>query len=207
MKEQQEIKTLALSPVILVGNPNVGKSALFGALSGKYVEVSNYPGTTVDFSAGWIKADGQRREIFDSPGADTLSPVSEDEIVTRDLILDYPDSPIIYVIDAKNIIRGLVLLSQLAEYRRKVIVALNMMDESAAAGTVIDTAALSRVLGVPVIPTVAVQRSGIEELKKAIASAAVPNLVFDFGKMIEDGITRIAGILGKKSNNYPRAFA
>jgi len=113
-------------PVILVGNPNVGKSALFGALSGRYVEVSNYPGTTVDFSSGWMKGAAGKQRIYDSPGADSLSPVSEDEIVTRDLILSYPESPIICVIDSRNLQRGLVLLSQLAEFGRKVVVALNM---------------------------------------------------------------------------------
>src|SRR3990172_3148478 len=118
------------APIILVGHPNVGKSALFGALSGRYVEVSNYPGTTVDYSLGWMKVYGQKREIYDSPGADTLSPVSEDEIVTRDLLLEHPQSPVICVIDSKNLQRGLVLLSQLAEFGRRTVVALNMADEA-----------------------------------------------------------------------------
>jgi ferrous iron transport protein B len=199
-----QIKTQA--PVILVGNPNVGKSALFGALSGKYVEVSNYPGTTVDFSSGWIKIDGKKRELFDSPGADTLSPVSEDEVVTRDLILSYPDSPIIFVIDAKNIMRGLVFLSQLAESDRRVIVALNMADEATSAGIMIDTIALSRVLKVPVITTIAIQYSGIDELKAAISRAAVPDLIFPFGTSIESAVAQLGIILGDMPT-YSRGLA
>ena len=184
-----------IPPVILVGNPNVGKSALFGALSGRYVEVSNYPGTTVDFSSGWFRVDGIRRELYDSPGADTLSPVSEDEIVTRDLLLANPESPIICVFDSKNPRRGLVLLSQLAELGRKVVVALNMADEAAAAGISINTSALSYLLQIPVITTIAVQKSGLEELKKAIPKASIPDIYFQFSKFIENGIAEISGSL------------
>lgn len=186
-------------PVILVGNPNVGKSALFGALSGRYVEVSNYPGTTVDFSSGWIRIDGAKRELYDSPGADTLSPVSEDEIVTRDLLLANPDSPVICVFDSKNPRRGLVLLSQLAELKRKVVVALNMADEAAAAGVTINSSALSRLLDVPVVTTIAVQKSGLEELKRAISKAAIPQLLFLFPALIENGILEIAASLNGTS--------
>jgi ferrous iron transport protein B len=193
-------------PVILVGNPNVGKSALFGALSGRYVEVSNYPGTTVDFTIGNIKIGGSKREIYDSPGADTLSPVSEDEIVTRDLLLNHNESPVICVIDSKNLGRGLVLLSQLAEFGRKAVVALNMYDEATSAGIKIDIASLSKFLGVPVIPTIATQRVGIEELKKTISHAAIPSIQFSFSKMIEDAVEEIAGYLGK-SNGTTRGIA
>src|SRR5215468_8798802 len=74
--------------VVLVGNPNVGKSALFGALTGKYVTVSNYPGTTVEVSRGWATVDGRRVEVVDTPGAASFLPSSEDERVTRDILLD-----------------------------------------------------------------------------------------------------------------------
>ena len=194
----------ALPPVILVGNPNVGKSALFGALSGRYVEVSNYPGTTVDFSAGSIKMEGTRRVIYDSPGADTLSPISEDEIVTRDLILANPDSPLICVIDAKNLLRGLVLLSQLAEFGRKVAVALNMADEAASAGIKINIQAMSQILGIPVISTIATQRFGIDELKNSIPRAAVPNLSIRFNHPIEELLSGLAREF--KSNGLSRGI-
>jgi len=184
------------APVILVGNPNVGKSALFGALSGRYAEVSNYPGTTVDYTCGWVKIGSARCQIYDSPGADTLSPVSDDEIVTRDLLLEHPDSPVICVIDSKNLQRGMVLLSQLAEFGRRVVVALNMADEARAAGIHIDVPRLSQLLCVPMVQTVATERSGIEELKKAIESAAVPKIDLVFGTLIENCISRIDQALG-----------
>jgi len=173
------------APLILVGNPNVGKSALFGALTGHYVEVSNYPGTTVDYSSGRVKTGDVSRRIFDSPGADSLSPVSEDEIVTRDLMLRYPDSPVICVIDSRNLQRGLVLVSQLAEFGRKVVIALNMADEAADSGIRIDNESLSKILGIPVVPTVAIRNQGIDDLKREIPNADVPSLAIDFGPAIE----------------------
>jgi ferrous iron transport protein B len=193
--DDRTVKVPAEPPVILVGNPNVGKSALFNALSGGYVEVSNYPGTTVDYVSGWIKTEGVKRRIFDSPGADTLNPVTEDEMVTRDLILGHPDSPVICVVDSRNLKRGLVLISQLAEFGRRIIVALNMMDEAASSGIRIDHVGLSSILGVPVVPTVAIQRAGVEELRRVISSAAVPALRLDFGPVVENAVSRMTGIL------------
>jgi len=184
------------APIILVGNPNVGKSALFGALSGRYVEVSNYPGTTVDYAAGWIKIKGEKIRLFDSPGADSLSPVSEDEIVTRDLLLSYPDSRVICVVDSKNLKRGLVLLSQLAEFGRKVVIALNMADEAKISGIDIDNDKLSKILGVPVISTVATQRRGIERLKEALRDAAVPIIPVDYNSEILSAVNEIENKFG-----------
>jgi ferrous iron transport protein B len=184
-------------PVILVGNPNVGKSALFGVLSGRYVEVSNYPGTTVDFSAGWMKIKGERIRIFDSPGADSLSPESEDEIVTRDLLLNHPESTVICVIDSKNLKRGLVLLSQIGEFGKKTVVALNMADEAKSEGINIDIDGLSAILGVPVVATIATQRRGIEKLKDALQNARVPDIRVRFSDEIIAAAGRIENVLGK----------
>jgi len=189
-------KELDTAHVLLVGNPNVGKSALFGALSGRYVEVSNYPGTTVDYSAGWMKIGKKKTRIYDSPGADTLSPVSEDEKVTRDLILNNPDSKIIFVIDSKNIKRGLILLSQLAEFGRKVVVVLNMADEARSAGININGSSLSVELGVPVVSTIATEGKGIANLKTALSDANIPNIKINFSETINDAATRISMILG-----------
>jgi len=142
--------------------------------------------------------------IYDSPGADTLSPISEDEIVTRDLILANPDSPLICVIDAKNLLRGLVLLSQLAEFGRKVAVALNMADEAASAGIKINIQAMSQILGIPVISTIATQRFGIDELKNSIPRAAVPNLSIRFNHPIEELLSGLAREF--KSNGLSRGI-
>jgi len=188
---QRKERGIETAPIILVGNPNVGKSALFGALSGRYVEVSNYPGTTVDYAAGWMKTKGERIRLFDSPGADSLSPVSEDEIVTRDLLLSYPDSSVICVVDSKNLQRGLVLLSQLAEFGRKVVVALNMADEAKISGISIDIDRLSKILGVPIVSTVATQRRGIERLKDALADAAIPIIPINYNNEILSAVIEI----------------
>ena len=195
MIEQTE-KAVSTAPVILVGSPNVGKSALFGALSGRYVEVSNYPGTTVDYASGWTRSAGIKRRIFDSPGADTLSPVSEDEKVTRDLILGHPESPLICIIDSKNLQRGLVLLSQLAEFGREVVVALNMADEALAAGMKIDSTRLSEIIGVPVVTTIATEGRGVEELRRVLPEASAPKLPIGFDPAIENAVSRISRVLG-----------
>src|SRR5262245_28027349 len=162
---------LATAAVVLVGHPNVGKSALFGALTGKYVTVSNYPGTTVEVTRGAAWIAGHRRRVLDTPGANGLSPMSEDEQVTRDILIDERGCAVIQVCDAKNLHRGLLLAAQLAEAEVPFVVALNMSDEAKARGIVVDSAKLSAALGVPVVETVAVQRKGIRALAEAVPNA------------------------------------
>src|SRR5512136_1089284 len=91
--------------VILIGNPNVGKSVIFNYLTGKYVTVSNYPGTTVEVSTGTLSAHDKKFQVLDTPGVNSLIPMSEDEKVTRDILLKEPESRLVQVIDAKNIRR------------------------------------------------------------------------------------------------------
>ena len=149
--------------LLLVGNPNVGKSVIFHLLTGAYVTVSNYPGTTVELSRGHLKGSPQVL-VLDTPGANDLSPDSEDEAVTRDIIYEQPAQAIINVLDAKNLTRGLVLTLRLAEMGLPVVVALNMMDEAILTGIEVDDRKLSALLGVEVVPTVAVERRGIGRL-------------------------------------------
>jgi len=144
--------------VVLVGNPNVGKSALFGALTGKYATVSNYPGTTVEVMRGWATLSGHRTRVLDTPGANGLTPMSEEEQVTRDILLGEAGCTVIQVCDAKNLRRGLLLSAQLAESGVPFILALNMSDEAKARGIRIDCEKLSAALGVPVVETVSVER-------------------------------------------------
>ncbi len=105
----------------LVGNPNVGKSVMFGWLTGQYVTVSNYPGTTVEVIQGNSKVGGRRRVIVDTPGINNLIPMSEDERVTRDILLQDDGLEIIQVCDAKNLRRGLMITLQLAEMEKSVV--------------------------------------------------------------------------------------
>ncbi|HVI98104.1 MAG TPA: ferrous iron transport protein B [Sphingomonas sp.] len=163
--------------VALVGNPNSGKSALFNALTGARQKVGNYPGVTVERHAGRIALeDGRPVELLDLPGAYSLEPSSPDERVTRDVITGaqagerLPDAMIV-VVDAANLDNHLRFTLQLIALGLPVVVALNMIDLAERDGLTLDPQALSRELGVPVVPTVAVRRRGIDDLKQALADA------------------------------------
>src|SRR3990172_3751336 len=125
--------------VALVGNPNVGKSVLFNALTGAYVTVSNYPGTSVEVTRGMAVIEGQSYEIIDTPGMYSLLPITEEERVAREILFkDTPDL-IIHVIDARNIERMLSMTLQLAEAGLPLLVVVNMMDEAERLGIDIDS--------------------------------------------------------------------
>ena len=152
---------------LLVGNPNVGKSVLFGALTGTYVTVSNYPGTTVEVTRGRIAGDGGGDwELLDTPGTNNLVPMSEDEAVTRDILLSEPNDLIVQVGDAKNLTRTLLLTLQIAELGVPFLLDLNMADEARARGIIIDLARLSEELGgMRVSSSAATSGEGIEPVR------------------------------------------
>jgi len=160
--------------VALVGNPNAGKSALFNALTGARQKVGNYPGVTVERKAGRMALpDGRPIELIDLPGTYSLEPASPDEQVTRDVLFGKQEGErlpqaILCVVDATNLDNHLRFTLQLIALGLPVVVALNMVDMAERDGLRIDAAKLSAELGVPVIPTVAVRKRGIEELKAAM---------------------------------------
>lgn len=160
--------TQGLDKIALVGSPNVGKSLLFNRLTGAYVTVSNYPGTTVEVSRGKGKIGGQEFEIIDTPGMYSLMCITEEEKVTRDLLFGEKPKAVLHVIDAKNIQRMLILTIQLIEAGVPVILVLNIMDEAEAMGLFIDVIKLEKELGIPVISTIAALNSGIDTLKERI---------------------------------------
>ncbi|MFC2010521.1 FeoB small GTPase domain-containing protein [Chloroflexota bacterium] len=160
--------------ILLMGNPNVGKSVLFSRLTGVRVIASNYPGTTVSYSQGFMKLGEETAEVIDVPGTYTLEPTSEaEEIASR--MLSSGDL-VINVVDATNLERNLYLTRQLMERNTPMIVALNMWDDTKHRGIDIDLDKLRELLGVPVIPTVAVTGEGIKELVDDIPKASAPNL-------------------------------
>ena len=159
---------------MLVGNPNVGKSVIFGFLTGKYVTVSNYPGTTVEVSRGTMRYGGRDWEVIDTPGVNSLVPQSEDERVTRDLLLEAAPDVIVQVADAKNLRRTLLLTTQLAEFGAPLVLVLNLMDEARSRNIEIDAAGLSQRFGIPVVPAVAIEGEGLRTLFNTICHAAVP---------------------------------
>ena len=165
-----------LSPVVaLVGNPNAGKTSLFNALTGSRQKVGNYPGVTVERKAGRLALpDGRSVELIDLPGTYSLSPRSPDEAVTRAVVMGdaagerRPDA-IVAVVDATNLRNHLRFVLELRQLGLPMAVALNMADMAERDGTDIDVARLSSMLGMPVVPTVAVRKRGLGELAGALA--------------------------------------
>lgn len=157
-----------LDKIALLGSPNVGKSVLFNALTGAYVTVSNYPGTTVEVSRGKGKIGEQEFEIIDTPGMYSLMCITDEEKVTRNLLLKEKPKVVIHVIDAKNIQRMLPLTVQLIESGLPVMLVLNIMDEVEKMGLNIDVKGLEKELGIPVIPAAAALHKGIDILKERI---------------------------------------
>lgn len=160
--------------LVLVGQPNVGKSALFGRLTGRYVTCSNYAGTTVELFRGRTARDGTDWEVIDTPGLVELGARREDEAATRRLLQERGADAVVLVADAKSLLRAVGLLLQVAELHVPVVMALNMSDEQRARGIEPPAAELSRRLGVPVVATVATTGEGIEELWHALPYAAEP---------------------------------
>jgi len=161
--------------IVLVGNPNVGKSLLFRNLTRRYVTVSNYPGTTVELARARASFNGLEREVVDTPGLNDLSPRSDEAIVTRGLLTENPGATIVQVADAKNLRRALLLTLQLVELQRPMVLVLNMYDELEARGGRIDADRLGEILGIPVVITVAPRNEGTTELIAALPRAGVPD--------------------------------
>ena len=170
----------------LVGNPNAGKTSLFNALTGSRQKVGNYPGVTVERKSGRLSLpDGRMVELVDLPGTYSLNPRSPDEAVTRDMVMGVqagerrPDA-IVAVVDATNLRNHLRFVLELRRLGLPMVVALNMYDLAERDGTRIDVARLSTILGLPVVPTVAVRRRGLAELAAELAPrldhAAVPEI-------------------------------
>lgn len=151
----------------LAGNQNSGKTTLFNVLTGSNQHVGNFPGVTVEKKVGQLKA-VKEASLVDLPGIYSLSPYTSEEVVTRDFILKEHPSLIINIVDATNIERNLYLTLQLMELEVPMIIALNMMDEVIQSGNSVDTEALSKQLGVPVIPISAARKQGINELLRII---------------------------------------
>jgi len=183
-------------PIVLVGNPNVGKSVLFGLLTRRYVTVSNYPGTTVEVARGQASIDGRREVVVDTPGVNSLLAPGECERVTRDILVQERPSAVVLVADAKNLPRALVLAAQLSEMEVPFVLTLNMDDEARARGIDIDAALLSEILGVEVVRTVATRAQGLDALAGALAAAPrFSRLAATYDGEIEEGIRQVMALL------------
>ncbi len=158
--------------IVLMGNPNIGKSVVFSRLTGTDVIISNYPGTTVDFSRGKAQLKGEQAELIDAPGTYSLEPSNRAEEVAAE-VLNWADL-ILNVVDATNLERNLFLTLELLERNKPVLVVLNMWDEAKCSGIVIDVKGLEERLQVPVVPTVALTGEGISELVGRLGEARHP---------------------------------
>ncbi|GAB4230343.1 MAG: ferrous iron transport protein B [Acidobacteriota bacterium] len=165
----------ALRRVVLVGHPNVGKSVLFTALTSRYVTISNYPGTTVEVFRSRAAWDGCELELYDTPGINSLAAESEDERVTATVLQAEAPDLVVQVGDAKNLRRTLLLTAQLRRLRIPLVLVLNMMDECRDRGITIDVRQLEKLLGIPVVETVAIRGEGLDLLRRVIGGRhAVP---------------------------------
>jgi len=194
--------------ILLVGSPNVGKSMLFNKLTGRYVTVSNYPGTTIELSRGFSEISDSRYEIIDTPGMYSLSAITEEEKVASDLLLNERADAVLHVVDAKNIERMLGLTLQMIEAGLPVILVLNMADEAHRLNIKIECRKLERILGIPVVETTATTGSGIRNLVDKISTVQPsPSVRIDYGPVIETSISAIAEKLDEQTRISARTRA
>ncbi len=194
--ETPTVTSTGAKKVALVGNPNVGKSVLFNALTGAYVTVSNYPGTSVEVSRGNTTIGGEEFEIIDTPGMYSILPITEEERVAREILLTERPHLVLHVLDARNLERMLPMTLQLIEAELPVVLVVNIMDEAARMGLQIDIPLLSERLGIPVIGAATAKKIGVPEIKAAIAgssASAIPP--FSFSRLMEGDIAEIAATL------------
>ena len=195
------------SPVLLVGNPNVGKSVIFGALTRTYVTVSNYPGTTVEITRGRARLLAGVPEIIDTPGTNSLTPQSEDEQVTRDILLDEPEAIVLQVGDTKNLRRVLYLTAQLAEIGRRQILVLNLQDEARDLGVRVESIELEGLLGIPVIPATATRKAGLDTIRHRIGEARTAQFTSAYPAAIERAALEVAAALPVELGHSRRGVA
>ncbi len=160
-----------MKKIALLGQPNAGKSTIFNGLTGLRQHVGNWPGKTVEKKEGTFTVDGQEILVADLPGSYSLSANSDEEIVTRDYIISGNADMVLIIIDASQLERSLYMMAEYAGIKVPAVLVLNLMDVAKQKGMTIDTEALSKKLGIPVIPFVAADKKGYDGLKKDLSKA------------------------------------
>ncbi|WP_054030796.1 ferrous iron transport protein B [Desulfatitalea tepidiphila] len=197
--------------IALAGNPNCGKTTLFNSLTGARQHVGNYPGVTVEKKEGIYRLNGHRFNIVDLPGTYSLTAYSLEEVVARDFLINEKPGVVINIVDASNLERNLYLTLQFIEMGMPVCIALNMIDMAYSRGIKIDHEALSRLLGVPVVPTMARSGQGKEDLIRAARQVLEKEggrteLKISYGPDIDVGLDRMEAIIrevGFMTDTYP----
>ncbi len=187
--------------IALVGNPNCGKTTLFNYASGSHERVGNYGGVTVDSKEAYVKQDGYELKIVDLPGTYSITEYTPEELYVRSHIIENKPDVVVNVIDASNLERNLFLTTQLIDMNIKVVIALNMYDELEAKGVKLDYQTLGKMMGIPIVPTVAVKGKGITELITKIIEvyedkdSTVRNVNINYGNTIEGSISKIQSLI------------
>lgn len=196
--------------VALAGNANVGKSSIFNRLTGLSQHVGNWPGKTVEKAEGLLHFKDYKIKVIDLPGAYSLSPYSVEEVIVRDYLLSREADVVVDVVDASALERNLYLTLQLVELQAPLVIALNQVDVAEKKGIVIDHEVLSEVLGVKVVPTVAITGEGLDELLQVIVEAVergerLTAKQLTYGKEVEERIERLESEVRKLalSERYP----
>jgi len=187
---------LTIRKVALVGNPNVGKSVLFNALTGSYVTVSNYPGTSVEVSRGNAVVEGTTWQVIDTPGMYAVHTITEEERVAREILLNEKPDVVLHVLDARNLERMLAMTVQLIEAGLPVVLVVNIMDEAERLGLSFDLPLLQQRLGVPVIAAATARKRGIEEIRAAIAGLGQScGLPISYSRLLEKDIDEVSRLM------------
>jgi len=186
--------------VVIVGSPNVGKSVLFHRLTGTYVTVSNYPGTTVEVSRGKVTVGNEVFEVIDTPGMYSFLPITEEERVTLSILLEERPDLILHVVDTKNLERMLPLTLQLLETGFPVVLVLNIIDEAERLGIRFDLSSLEKRLNIPVISTISTSGQGIDTLKETLSSPFKKVHAFLYEKRMEDDLKELESMI---QGDYP----
>jgi ferrous iron transport protein B len=195
-KEKCDIITVAL-----VGNPNSGKTTLFNLASGLHEHVGNYGGVTIDAKEGSVRQDGYLLKLTDLPGTYSITEYTPEELFVRQHITDTMPDVVVNVVDASNLERNLFLTTQLIDMNIKVVIALNMFDELEKTGAHLNYHDLAAMIGIPIIPTVAVHGKGLNELIAKIIDVyedrdpIVRHIHINYGENIEAAVTKIQSVL------------
>ncbi len=195
--------------IAVAGNPNSGKSCIFNNLTGATQRVGNYAGVTVEFTEGTCQINDEKVKVIDLPGTYSLTAYTQEEVVSRDFIVQEKPDALMIVIDASNLERNLYFAIQLIELGVPVVVALNMVDIAEKKGFHIDAEKLTQLLGVEVVPTIAYKKEGMEELKqacmRAISKHKIPTIL-SYSHELEEALLPIKKELEKHSGftgTYP----
>jgi ferrous iron transport protein B len=186
--------------IAIVGLPNTGKSQVFNNLTGEYTLVANYPLTTIEIKKTICRINGQAYEVIDTPGLHCLYIHSQEELIVRDMIFSEKPDIIIQCIDANRLKQSLTLAADLLDLGIPMVISLNAIDETAKKGVWIDSAGLSRALGVPVVESIAVNGLGTKDLRAAINKARRGKCNLQYGKTVNDGLSTIESLLSADVN-------